>query len=98
MVGGKCDSLAVASDCHQQLTKLHRTVFVAPEAARIKTRIDRLVDVGFGIKTPQGAQAMAKVADGVVVGSAIVSQIVNGKTAGDVLTFVKLLADGAHRA
>ena len=71
---------------------------VAPEVARIKAATDIPVCVGFGIKTPASAQAMGKVADGVVVGSAIVALLGDGKSAGDVLSFVKDLADGVHCA
>ncbi|MBC8408576.1 MAG: tryptophan synthase subunit alpha, partial [Rhodobacteraceae bacterium] len=45
---------------------------VSPEIDRIKNKTDLPVVVGFGIKTPEAALEMAKVADGVVVGSAIV--------------------------
>ena len=48
---------------------------VGPEVARIKAATDLPVIVGFGIKTPEAAQAIAGVADGCVVGSAIVAQI-----------------------
>ena len=71
---------------------------VAPEVARIKASTDLPVIVGFGIKTPEAAEAIAKVADGAVVGSAIVSEIGAGKPVADVLAFVKSLADGAHSA
>jgi tryptophan synthase alpha chain len=71
---------------------------VGPEVTRIKSGTDLPVIVGFGINTPQKAQDIASVADGAVVGSAIVSQIAEGKSASDVLSFVKTLADGAHRA
>lgn len=71
---------------------------VAPEVARIKASTDIPVCVGFGIKTPDAAQAIGKVADGVVVGSAIVSLLGDGKSPAEVLSFVKELADGAHRA
>jgi tryptophan synthase alpha chain len=54
--------------------------------------------VGFGIKTPEAAEAIASVADGAVVGSAIVAEIAAGKPVEEVLAFVKSLADGAHRA
>ncbi len=70
---------------------------VAPEVARIKAVTDLPVVVGFGIKTPEAAQAIASVADGVVVGSAIVALIGDGKTPAEVLAFVKTLAEGAHR-
>jgi tryptophan synthase alpha chain len=71
---------------------------VAPEVARIRSRTDLPVIVGFGIRTPEAAQSIAAVADGCVVGSAIVAEIASGKSAQDVLAFVKTLADGAHRA
>jgi tryptophan synthase alpha chain len=71
---------------------------VAPEVARIKAKTDLPVIVGFGIKTPDASEAIAKVADGAVVGSAIVAEIAAGKSPQDVLAFVKSLADGAHRA
>ncbi|EPX77117.1 tryptophan synthase subunit alpha [Litoreibacter arenae] len=71
---------------------------VAPEVARIKESTDLPVIVGFGVKTPETAQAVAGVADGTVVGSAIVQKIANGDSTEDVLAFVKSLADGAHRA
>lgn len=71
---------------------------VGPEVARIKASTSLPVIVGFGINTPEKAENIASVADGAVVGSAIVSQIAAGKSVEDVLGFVKSLADGAHRA
>ncbi|MFT5870157.1 MAG: tryptophan synthase alpha chain [Paracoccaceae bacterium] len=71
---------------------------VAPEVARIKAKTDLPVIVGFGIRTPEASQSIAGVADGAVVGSAIVSEIAAGKSVAEVLSFVKSLADGAHRA
>ena len=71
---------------------------VAPEVARIKSQTDLPVIVGFGIKTPDAAEDIAKIADGAVVGSAIVEKIGAGESAADVLAFVKSLADGTHRA
>lgn len=69
---------------------------VGPEVARIKTSTDLPVIVGFGIKTPQAAQKIASVADGAVVGSAIVAMMAEGNTAQDVLKFVSDLAQGTH--
>jgi tryptophan synthase alpha chain len=43
--------------------------------ARLKAATDLPVAVGFGVRTPQQAAAIAKVADGVVVGSAIVELV-----------------------
>jgi tryptophan synthase alpha chain len=71
---------------------------VGPEVARIKAATDLPVIVGFGITTPDAAAAIAGVADGCVVGSAIVKEIGAGKTPTEVLAFVSTLAAGAHRA
>ena len=71
---------------------------VGPEVARIKSSTDLPVIVGFGIKTPEHAQAIAQIADGAVVGSAIVDKIAEGNSTESVLAFVKSLADGAHSA
>ena len=71
---------------------------VGPEVARIKRQTDLPVVVGFGIRTPEAAKAIASVADGAVVGSAIVQLIGEGRPPAEVLAFVKGLADGAHRA
>ncbi|MBT0958201.1 tryptophan synthase subunit alpha [Alphaproteobacteria bacterium KMM 3653] len=71
---------------------------VAPEVARIKAKTDLPVIVGFGIKTPDAAEEIAGVADGAVVGSAIVERIAKGDSVADVLAYVADLAAGAHRA
>jgi tryptophan synthase alpha chain len=71
---------------------------VAPDVARIRDASGLPVVVGFGIKTPETAAAIAGVADGAVVGSAIVDRIGRGDSVDDVLAFVKSLADGAHSA
>ena len=71
---------------------------VAPEVARIKAATDLPVCVGFGIKTPGAARDVAAVADGAVVGSAIVDRIGAGEPIADVLGFVRALAEGAHGA
>ncbi|MGD1923622.1 MAG: tryptophan synthase subunit alpha [Paracoccaceae bacterium] len=71
---------------------------VGPEVARIKAASNLPVCVGFGVKTPERAAEIARIADGVVVGSAIVDQIGDGKAPADVLDFVRALSDGAHSA
>jgi tryptophan synthase alpha chain len=71
---------------------------VAPEVARIKAATDLPVIVGFGITTPDSARAIAGVADGCVVGSAIVRELGAGRSPAEVLAFVASLAEGAHRA
>lgn len=71
---------------------------VAPEVERIKSSTDLPVIVGFGIKTPEAAQSIASVADGAVVGSAIVKLVEEGRPVTEILSYVASLADGAHRA
>lgn len=73
-------------------------VDVAPEVARIKAGTDLPVIVGFGINTPEKSRAIAGIADGAVVGSAIVSRIGDGRPVSEVLEFVRTLTDGAHSA
>jgi len=48
---------------------------VARNVARIKARTPLPVAVGFGVRTPEQAHSIANVADGVVVGSALVDAI-----------------------
>lgn len=69
---------------------------VGPEVARIKAQTDLPVIVGFGINTPEKSRAIAGIADGAVVGSAIVGLIGAGKPVAEVLDFVRTLSDGAH--
>ncbi len=71
---------------------------VAPEVARIKSQTELPVIVGFGINSPDKAEAIAAVADGCVVGSAIVGELAKGRPVAQVLDFVAGLAGGAHRA
>jgi tryptophan synthase alpha chain len=80
---------------------------VAAAVARIKRHTDLPVAVGFGIRTPEQAAAIAQAADGAVVGSAIVSAIAsqldeNNKLksggAAHVLDLVADLARGVHSA
>jgi len=80
---------------------------VAAAVARIKAKTALPVAVGFGIKTPEAAAGVSRVADAAVVGSAIVDQIAkrldaDGKPeaglVADVLGFVRQLADGVRGA
>jgi len=74
---------------------------------RIKASTTLPVAVGFGVKTAQQARAMAEIADGVVVGSALVTAIeqsldgdnrATGKTVGAVLDLVNDLAGALRNA
>nr|WP_211113944.1 tryptophan synthase subunit alpha [Azospirillum picis] len=75
--------------------------------ARLKRHTDLPVAVGFGIKTPEQAAEVARIADAAVVGSAIVSRLAGGLDAAgtvgpgtveDVLGFVRELAAGVRAA
>ena len=75
-----------------------RTNDVAPEVARIKSKTKLPVLVGFGIKTPEASKEIAKIADGAVVGSAIITELNSGKSVAEVLEFVASLSEGVHTA
>ncbi|PTQ07334.1 tryptophan synthase subunit alpha [Sphingomonas oleivorans] len=51
--------------------------------AKLKAATDLPVAVGFGVRTPDQAAAIARVADGVVVGSAIVDEIARAAASGN---------------
>jgi len=69
-------------------------VSVRQQVERIRQHTDLPVCVGFGIKTPQQAQAVAAFSDGVVVGSAFVSQI--PAHAGDAAATLQSIRDNAR--
>jgi tryptophan synthase alpha chain len=68
--------------------------------ARLKAATDIPVAVGFGVRTPEQAAAIAKVADGVVVGSAIVELVAQhgNDAAGPVRDYVASLAQAVRDA
>lgn len=68
--------------------------------ARIKAASRIPVAVGFGVRTPEQAQAIARVADGVVVGSAFVSLVKeHGVNAAEpIRAFTASLAEAVHTA
>jgi len=72
--------------------------------ARVRAATDLPCTVGFGIRSPEQADAIAKVADGVVVGSAIVSKVAanldqgRDKVIAEVLTLTEALARSTHAA
>ena len=67
---------------------------------RLKAATEIPVAVGFGVRTPEQASAIAKVADGVVVGSALVELVGKHGTsaAGPIRELTKALADAVHGA
>ncbi len=56
----------------------------------IKAKTTSPIAVGFGISSPEEAATVAKLADGVIVGSAIVRLISEGK---DIKRFVKTVRE-----
>ena len=48
---------------------------LAPTLERIKEHTDKPIAVGFGVSTPDQAREVAKMADGVIVGSAIINVV-----------------------
>ena len=59
---------------------------VAPAVERVRKASGLPVAVGFGIRTPERAAAVARVADAVVVGSALVDEIAAGLAAHEAVT------------
>lgn len=88
-------------------TRTAKTTDVAGHVGRIRAQTDLPVAVGFGIRTPEQAAEIARVADAAVVGSALVDQITanlddNGKpgpgTVDAVLNLVAALAQSVRNA
>lgn len=78
-------------------------VAVAPMVERVRRASGLPVAVGFGIKTPERAAAIARVADAAVVGSALVDEVaaaldVNEDVTSRVLSKVAALAKSVRRA
>ncbi|HKQ46299.1 MAG TPA: tryptophan synthase subunit alpha [Rhizomicrobium sp.] len=72
--------------------------------ARVRAATDLPCTVGFGIRTPEQAAAIAQMADGVVVGSALVGRVAENlnkdrdKIVAEVLDLVRSLAGSTHAA
>ena len=88
-------------------SSLTETANVTDAVKRIKSHTELPICVGFGVKTAEQAQVIGADADGVVVGSAIVSQIANSldengaataDTVTNVSTLIKELAQGVANA
>lgn len=82
-------------------TKSFEVEKVKASLARIRRATDLPIAVGFGVKTPEQAAAIAVIADAVVVGSALVSRIADapGPQAKEkVLELARLLADASRNA
>ena len=77
-------------------TKVPVKESVGKEINRIKEKTDTPICVGFGIKTPEDAKNIAQLADGVVVGSAIIEKINSNFSEKAVFEFIKSLSKAVH--
>ncbi|MHA6491761.1 tryptophan synthase subunit alpha [Pseudomonas borbori] len=75
---------------------------VEEAVARLRRHTDLPLCIGFGIRTPDQAAAIARLADGVVVGSALIDHIANAanseQAVEDVLSLCAALAKGVRNA
>ncbi|GAB3481043.1 tryptophan synthase subunit alpha [Azotobacter salinestris] len=75
---------------------------VEQAVARLRRHTDLPVCIGFGIRSPEHAASVARLADGVVVGSALVDRIAKAagkeQAVGDVLGLCRELAEGVRGA
>lgn len=71
---------------------------VASNVRRIKSVTSKPVAVGFGVSDPSQARLVARFADGVIVGSAIVGMIGAKKPVGAILDLVRKLSGAVHEA
>ncbi|WP_152218797.1 tryptophan synthase subunit alpha [Pseudomonas sp. SCB32] len=75
---------------------------VEQAVARLRRHTDLPVSIGFGIRTPEHAASIARLADGVVVGSALIDKIAEATSSADavqsVLGLCRQLAEGVRNA
>lgn len=75
---------------------------VEEAVARLRRHTDLPISIGFGIRTPEQAAAIARLADGVVVGSALIDHIASADTPEQaidgVLSLCSALSKGVRKA
>ncbi|OHC35277.1 MAG: tryptophan synthase subunit alpha [Pseudomonadales bacterium RIFCSPLOWO2_12_59_9] len=75
---------------------------VQEAVTRLRRHTELPISIGFGIRTPEHAATIARLADGVVVGSALVDQIANAQNdqqaVDGVLSLCQQLAEGVRGA
>ncbi|WP_425318700.1 tryptophan synthase subunit alpha [Pseudomonas nitroreducens] len=75
---------------------------VEEAVARLRRHTDLPVSIGFGIRTAEHAASIARLADGVVVGSALIDKIAEATSSADavqgVLDLCRQLAEGVRNA
>ena len=104
---GKCVWRLIRATAAATCSASADTEQVAAAVGRIKRHTHLPVCVGFGIRTPDQARAIASRADGAVVGTALVDALsasldaegrATGKTVTAVADLVASLAQGVHGA
>ena len=89
-----CVSLTGVTGAREQISDM-----LAPTLERIREHTDKPVAVGFGVSTAEQAKEVAKMADGVIVGSAIINVIeANVDDPGKMLASVGEFASGLASA
>lgn len=75
---------------------------VEEAVARLRRHTELPISIGFGIRTPEQAAAIARLADGVVVGSALIDHIAHAESSEQavdgVLSLCAALAEGVRQA
>ncbi|WP_434593785.1 tryptophan synthase subunit alpha [Pseudomonas sp. R4-83] len=75
---------------------------VEEAVSRLRRHTDLPISIGFGIRTPEQAAAIARLADGVVVGSALIDHIASADTPAQavdgVLSLCAALSEGVRKA
>jgi len=75
---------------------------VEEAVVRLRRHTDLPISIGFGIRTPEQAAAIARLADGVVVGSALIDHIASADTPAQavdgVLSLCAALSEGVRKA
>jgi len=75
---------------------------VEEAVVRLRRHTDLPISIGFGIRTPEQAAAIARLADGVVVGSALIDHIASAdtpaKAVDGVLSLCAALSEGVRKA
>jgi tryptophan synthase alpha chain len=70
---------------------------LAPTVTRLRSATSLPICVGFGVSTPEQARSVASLADGVIVGTAIVRAAEQGADAVQALTrSLRAALDGSH--
>ncbi|QZI70684.1 tryptophan synthase subunit alpha [Pseudomonas protegens] len=75
---------------------------VEEAVTRLRRHTELPISIGFGIRTPEQAAAIARLADGVVVGSALIDHIANAESSEQavdgVLSLCAALSEGVRKA